>query len=72
MKENLSFVVRNPFLVNDSCIPDENDRLQSELIDLKCDLSAKQMFENSSMMQYWINIESSYLYLYKFKEFKKR
>ena len=25
----------------------ENDRLQSELIYLKCDLSAKEMFENS-------------------------
>ena len=57
--------MRNPFLVNVSCISDENDRLQSELIDLKCDLSAKQMFENSSMVQYWINIQSSYLYLYK-------
>ena len=41
VKENLSFVVRNPFLANVSCIPDENDRLQSKLIDLKCDLSAK-------------------------------
>ena len=29
------FILRNPFLVNVSCIPDENDTLQSELIDLK-------------------------------------
>ena len=63
MKENLSFVVRNPFLVNVSCIPDENDRLQSELIDLKCDLWAKEMFDNSSMVQFWINMQSSYPYL---------
>ena len=62
MKENLSFVVRNPFLVNVSCIADENDRLQRELIELKCDLTAKQMFENSSMVQFWINMQSSYLY----------
>ena len=38
----------------------ENDRLQSELIYLKCDLSAKKMVENSSMEQFWINMQSSY------------
>ena len=50
-------LVRNPFLV---AIEQVDDEFQDELIDLRNDSSCRDLFEDVSVTEFWIQVSSSY------------
>ena len=49
--------MRNPFRVS---VDQVDDKLQDELIDLKSDSGCRDLFEDVSITEFWIQVFSSY------------
>lgn len=49
-------VVKNPFTVDVQCIDDDNDKAQCELIQLQEDTSAKLLFAELTVPDFWAKI----------------
>ena len=60
-KQNLtSRLVRFPFTAPVTCIPDDNDNGQTELLTLQEDSGAKMKFETESLTVFWSSMAASY------------
>ena len=57
-------MLRNPFTADVTCISDDDDDSQTELLSLQADGGAKVTFEGTSLTKFWFSMKSSYPRLY--------